>query len=178
MTTIECAREREVMDALRRGWFDDGAPLCDAGAAAELREHANACEVCGDVVLVAGMLQAERDVARSDVHVPAAGQVWWRAAIRARLEATQAAARPMTWVHGAAAACGVGLGAGLLRLAWPAFEAAGMSASESAARYVPAVEELGRVLAAAMQRSLPFAVLAAACLVLAPIALYLALSDE
>jgi hypothetical protein len=178
VTTIDCAREREVADALRRGWFDDPAPAGEAEAAAELRAHADGCEVCGDVVLVARMLQAERDVARLEVQVPAAGQVWWRAAIRARLEATHAAARPMTWVHGVAAACGIGLAAGLLRLAWPAFEAAGMSAGESAARYVPVVEELGRVLAAAMQRSLPFALLAATCLVLAPIALYLALSDE
>jgi hypothetical protein len=175
---MDCVREQEVTDALRRGWFDGAVAAGDEDAAADLRAHADRCEICGDVVLVARMLQAERDLARCDVQVPAAGQVWWRAAIRARLEATQAAARPMTWVHGVAAACGIGLGAGLLRLAWPVFEATGASAGESAARYVPAAEELARVLAAAMQRSLPFALLTATCLILAPIALYLALSDE
>ena len=178
MSPFECAREHEVAEALRRGWFDEGegSPAVPDGLD-DLRAHAGQCEVCADVVLVAGLLQAERDVARRDVQVPAAGQVWWRAAIRARLEATHAAARPMSWVYGIAGACAAGLGAALIRVAAPRLDTLDGS-SERWSDYVPAAADVAALLTTAMQRSLPFALLAAACLVLAPIALYLALSDE
>ncbi len=177
MSSFECARELEIAEALRRGWFDERpAPPAGAGEIDDLRAHAEQCQVCADVVLVAGLLQAERDVARHDVQVPAAGQVWWRAAIRARLEGTHAAARPMTWLYGVAGACAAGLGAAVIRFASP-----GLSLDASAERwsqYVPSASDAAALLTTTMQRSLPFALLAAACLVLAPIALYLALSDE
>jgi hypothetical protein len=177
MSRFECAREQEVAEALRRGWFDAAEePPAVPGSPDDLRAHAGECEVCADVVLVAGIFRSERDVARHDVQVPAAGQVWWRAAIRARLEATQAAARPMTWVYGVAGACAAGLGAAVVRFASPGFTLD--ASAERWSHYVPSAADAAALLTTTMQRSLPFALLAAACLVLAPIALYLALSDE
>ena len=58
------------------------------------------CETCREVASVSMLLREDSECSRIEMHVPAAGQVWWRAAVRARLESTHAAARPMTWMHG------------------------------------------------------------------------------
>ena len=54
-----------------------------------------------------------------EVQVPVAGQVWWRSAVRARLESTQAATRPMTWLHGVTAAITLGIMLAVIGMAWP-----------------------------------------------------------
>ena len=114
------------------------------------------------------------------VSVPAAGQVWWRAAIRARLEATQTVARPLTWLYGVSGACVLGLLVAVVGWLWPPVQQAatwigahtwsftwGVNLGEAASALSPLAQTTG------------FLVLgAAACLVLAPIALYLALSDD
>jgi hypothetical protein len=74
--------------------------------------------VCAEVAAISTLLAAERDDALRDVHVPAAGQVWWRSAIRAHAEAGRAARRPMVWLQGIAGAMALGAGAALLGLAW------------------------------------------------------------
>jgi hypothetical protein len=65
------------------------------------------------------VLSADQERSRYEVHVPAAGQIWWRSAVRARLEAAQAATRPMTWLHGIAGACAIGLTWALAGVVWP-----------------------------------------------------------
>lgn len=98
MSVPVCAREAEALDAVLRG----GWPAC---ADADLRVHVDACPVCADVVMVAAAMQEEHALACQQAHVPTAGLVWWRAELRARQEAARKAARPMTLVHGVAAAC-------------------------------------------------------------------------
>jgi hypothetical protein len=168
VNTSECVREAEVLDAVLTGGVDDQ----------ELHLHVEECETCREVVAVASLLREDRDLARHDVQVPAAGQVWWRAAIRARLDGAHAAARPITWAQGVAAACAAGLAAGGIGIAWPSVESAFGWFGARASSVSPAAIEVADLVSAAVQRSVPFAIAAAACIVLAPLALYLALTDE
>ena len=168
MNAIDCAREAEVVNAVLSGRTD-----CE-----ELHMHAEGCEVCTEVMAVAALLRDDRELARGDVPVPAAGQVWWRAAVRARLDATRAAARPLTWAQAVAGACAAGLTAGAMTLAWPTVTRIFGWLEARAWSLSPAPQDVAELVTTAIQRSLPFAVAAAAALVLAPLALYLALSDD
>jgi hypothetical protein len=174
MKAIECVREKEVIRAVLTRRWPGGA---ERDLQSELQRHAASCEICAEVVMVATVLSERRDEALRDVHVPAAGQVWWRAAVRAHAEAAQAARRPMVWLQGIAGACAVGLGAAMIRLAWPSIReaAAWISAlSSDLDLYVPEIA----TLVEALQPGLPLALAAVACLVLMPLVVYFALSDD
>ena len=114
MAPIECAREAEVLDAVVRGRWPWAAP-----GDTDLWQHAIDCPVCADVALVAPMLREEGQEAWRNARPPAAGQVWWRATIRARAEGVRAAARPITLAQGVSGACAAGVCAALIGLAWP-----------------------------------------------------------
>ena len=161
-----CMREQEVVRAVvMRSW--------PQGADEELRTHVETCASCVEAVTIATLLGEERDRALHDVHVPAAGQVWWRAALRAHAEAAEAARRPMVWLHGIAGACAAGLGAALIALVWPWVREA---LAWIAAREfdLPDVQPLLAVL----RPGVPLALAVLACLVLTPIVVYFALSDD
>ena len=168
MTAMDCPREPELVAAVLTGRV----------LAEELHMHAESCEVCREVLTAVTLLRGDRELTRGDLPVPAAGQVWWRAAVRARLEATHAAARPLTWAQAVAGASAAGLAAGALTLAWPTVEGITGWIAARAWSLSPAPQEVATLVTSAMQRSLPFAIAAAAALVLAPLALYLALSDD
>lgn len=165
----ECPREHDVVTAmLGRGWPDQ----CDEA----LRAHATRCPICRDIVDLVSSLRDERDSLYEAVSVPAAGQVWWRAAIRARLEATQAAARPLTWLYGTAGACAAGLLIAAVGLLWPSVHydsiwvnawTTGVDWGGVATMFTTLALRSGVVLLGA-----------AMCIVAAPLALYLALSDD
>ena len=144
----------------------------------ELKQHAADCEVCRDVVAVARLLSADQEHARYEVHVPAAGQVWWRAAVRARLEAAHAVDRPLTWLHGIAGACAVGVACAAIGMAWPSLREMASWFTFEAFGADSRMADVAAFVTAAMQRSLPLAFVVAACIVLAPVALYFALSDD
>jgi hypothetical protein len=63
--------------------------------------------------IVSEAIAAEAAMARSEAAPPASAIVWWRAQMRARQEAAQAADRPITIVHGLAIASGAGLMMGI-----------------------------------------------------------------
>src|SRR5688500_15809429 len=117
MTREICEHEPAVVQAvLGKRWPD----ACDQA----LRDHAEACEVCREVVSIAVLLREDYDeareaIARRDVPLPSAGQTWWRAAVHARADAARAAARPLVWGYGAAAACAIGLLAAGASAVWP-----------------------------------------------------------
>jgi hypothetical protein len=113
VNAIECSREHEVVAVVLSGRWPDA---CDR----QLREHAEACAVCRDVVAIAPALRQDQRLA--DVQVPAAGQIWWRSAIRARAEAARAAARPMIWLQALAGAGAVGAALAGVSVAWPRIE--------------------------------------------------------
>ena len=170
MADHTCVHEHDVVAAvLSRRW---------GSASDELKQHAAACEICCDVVAIAQLISSDQERARYEARVPAAGQVWWRAAVRARLEAAEAVARPLTWLHGIAGACALGVAAAVIGMVWPSlremvswltFEALGADSR---------VSDVAGLVTVAMQRSLPLAFVVAAGIVLAPIALYFALTDD
>ena len=65
------------------------------------------------------MLRRDRAQMEEHASVPAAGQIWWRSAVRARMEAAQAAARPVSWAQGMTAATLFGVVCAALVLTWP-----------------------------------------------------------
>jgi hypothetical protein len=177
MTVPECPREQDVIAAIVAGKWPRH---CDE----ELREHAAQCRVCGELVELTSLLHLERTAILDEVNVPSAGQVWWRAAIRARLEASQQVARPFSWLFGISVACAVGLAIAIVELLWSPVQQALRSAMPvswaisfgvaEATRWLPSWSDLTPLATTGA-----FVLLgAAACLLLAPVALYFALSDD
>ncbi|WP_396627202.1 hypothetical protein [Luteitalea sp.] len=78
-----CPRESEVLRAVEEGLWP-----------ADLRSHATACEACREVEAVASALREVVD-AEAALPLPAAGDVWWRAAWLARREARERALKPI-----------------------------------------------------------------------------------
>jgi hypothetical protein len=191
MSAFECPREQDVVVEVLSRRLDpglvhrslgDGGCLGDGGSHRDwdedLAAHVVACDVCHEAATVARLLREEALASRSNVRVPSAGQVWWRAAIRGRMEAVHAAERPMTWVHGLAGACAAGLVVALLGLVWPSIEGAvGWIAARSWSVPAPAAET-ARLTMDILQRGLPLALVAAAFVILAPLAIYLATFDD
>ena len=176
MTPRSCDHEHDVVAAvLGRRWPD----ACDAS----LRAHADACEVCREVVAVAALLKEDYDeareaIARRDVPLPSAGQIWWRAAVHARADAAQAAARPLVWGYGVAAACAVALliaGAGML---WPSVVPVFDFMTAQVEWVPPVAASATDALMATLRARLPIVIAVAAFLVAAPVALYFALREE
>ena len=97
MTAPECARETEIVDAIAAGQWPDAAPET-------LRAHVASCPVCADLALAASALHDDAAVAnQAPMALPSAGQVWWRAELRARHEAARLAQRPVLAVQVVAA---------------------------------------------------------------------------
>jgi len=166
-----CPREVEVVASIldRRSLrIDDDA----------LAAHIDVCETCREVAELTRLMSSDHERARRDIRVPAAGQVWWRAAVRARLEAVHAAARPLTWSHGIAGACAIGLVMALLGFAWPVVREAAWWIVERALNVAPVGEAAATLVTTSIHGSVALMVVAAACVLFAPVALYLALSDE
>ena len=158
-----CEREHEVVGlALSRRW-----PDC---ADADLRRHVDECEACRDALSVTELLASDRDALSRDLHLPAAGQVWWRAALRAHTEAAAAARRPLIWLQGIAGACGVAIVAALISATWPWM-------SEAVAAFGSMTPDVAPLIDA-VRPMMPVALGVLACVLLAPIVVYLALSDK
>ncbi len=170
MSRHECTREQEVVNAVLSGAWPEGADQA-------LTAHASDCAICGEVATVATLLREDNEQARRAVQVPAAGQVWWRAAVRARLERAQAATQPMTWLHGITASCMAGVALAAVTLAWPSIAGSAAWVKEQLLDTTPAGDVAGLVTMA-LGQTLVLGLVAAVCLVVAPVVLYLALSDE
>jgi hypothetical protein len=102
MKPVECDLESEVLAAVLRNLWPDRVD-------ARLREHVAACEICADVVAIAGAIDYAREEMRARAVVPDSGRVWWLAQMRARREAAQAAGRPITAAQVIAFACAMSL---------------------------------------------------------------------
>jgi predicted anti-sigma-YlaC factor YlaD len=97
MNATECARESEIIDEIAAGRWPLEAP-------AALTAHAASCPVCADLALAASALHDDQAAAaQAPMALPSAGQVWWRAELRARHEAVRMAQRPMLAVQVVAA---------------------------------------------------------------------------
>ena len=96
MTLTDCRHEAAILDEIEAGRWPVESP-------AALREHAASCPVCADVALVAAEMRATDTAAAATMALPSAGQVWWRAELRARHEAVRLAQRPLIAVQVVAA---------------------------------------------------------------------------
>jgi hypothetical protein len=166
---MDCEREADVLEAVAFGRWPDHA--------AELVRHAASCAVCADLAEVACALHDEREAACREAPVPAAGLVWWRATIRARADAARTATRPIGVAQSVAGACAVGLTCGLAGIAWHSVHWADRF-GELATRLATRRVELTSASALAMEHALPLVLALAACLLLAPLALYITLADD
>jgi hypothetical protein len=162
---VECPREAEVFEAVA---FD---------RIRDVREHLAACATCAEIAEVAGALRAEHTAACREAHLPSAGAVWWRATVRARAEAARTVAQPITILQGIAGACGVGLACALVGIAWRSLQWFG-SAGDLAARIADRREEIAAASTLVLQYGAPIMLALAACFVIAPLALYIALADD
>jgi hypothetical protein len=104
--TRTCRHEPAVLAAARAS--------ASTTVADDVQAHLAACEDCRLSFALVVSLQDEHAQAMSDARVPSAGQVWWRAELRARQDAAAAVARPITLATGLAAAAVVGVVASLI----------------------------------------------------------------
>lgn len=171
MNGIECTHEAAVVDAVLAGRWPQ---RCDDSVVA----HAGSCDICRDVIAIATLMHDDSERSRYDVPVPAAGQVWWRSAIRARMESTEAAMRPMTWMHAITAAVAAGVLLAIATASWPRLAQWGEQAWAAALTFFPN-PEVASSLAWGLRQSALLGLLGAAVLVLAPLlAIYVALSRD
>lgn len=110
MTT--CRYEADVLAAVAAGSWDH--------APDELKQHVTTCQPCADLALVSRLLKTDHAAVVAEANVPSAGQVWWRAQMRARAEAAEAAARPLFLAQAVACAAILGALVALVTWLWPA----------------------------------------------------------
>ena len=168
--SADCAKEQLVVNAVLSGHWPHE---CDDTLVA----HAKECMTCREVANVSLLLREDSEDSRFEMHVPAAGQIWWRAAVRARLEGTSAAARPITWMHGITGAITVGVLMAVMTAVWAMLPEAIDSAQTRAMQLLPSAEA-AQALTALLKQSLLIAGVAATLLIVAPLALYFVLSDD
>ena len=161
----DCRREAEVLEAVAL----DRLHL--------VREHLDTCASCAEVATVARALRIDLEAGCREAHVPSAGVVWWRATIRARAEAARTVSQPITWAQGVAGACAVGLAVGFGGVGWRWLQTF-TSAADFMVRLDARRDDISAVAALVLQYALPLTLGLTACLVIAPLALYFALSDE
>jgi hypothetical protein len=151
---MTCPRESEVVDALMAGRWPDA---CDD----ELRAHAAACATCGDLVLVATAIAA--DAPRADV--PTSGVMWFRIQRRERQQAARVASRTLTFVQASSIAGAIAF---MLTIV------GGLSFSDTWKTLLARAVELTNL----SQWMLPLSFAVAVTLMLAPVALYFAVSED
>ena len=67
------------------------------------------CPSCAEVAAIAQAFTDERNALMQQAQVPSSAIVWWRAQMRSRREAAEAAAQPITWAQGLVLACAAGI---------------------------------------------------------------------
>jgi hypothetical protein len=163
MNFTECNHESEILRAVNSGlWAEPANEM--------LRKHAESCAVCSDLASVALALQDDYASASQNVRIPSAGLIWWRTELRARREAVRKAERPITWVQAFGGACAAGVLLALLGRAMPWFKQSMTELFQSTES--PLIDVLTQ------NHLLLSLTLGVFLLVLAPVAIYFALSDK
>ena len=99
--TPSCAHEAEVLDLV---WTNQWPARADQS----LVDHVAACEICRDLATVASAVCDLNEATTTDVKVPDASVVWYRAEVRARQELVRRASRPLAAAQVAAGIVGIG----------------------------------------------------------------------
>jgi predicted anti-sigma-YlaC factor YlaD len=154
MTEVDCTREAEILEAITTGRWAQGGD-------AELRAHAKECPACADLASVASAIAEESAVAMRQAHVPSSGLVWWRMQRRVQAESAENAKRAVSIVQ-------------VATLAATAFAVlvilGGLSLLKNWNQWM--------VTFTAPQWNMPLILAAATCLLLAPFAVYYAVTEE
>jgi hypothetical protein len=107
MTPAACTREAEVVAAF-------SSSIDKSVSSGDLARHLTECASCAEIVQVARLIAEVQAEDVQSASVPSAGQVWWRAQVRARADARRVAERPMHITQAVAAASVTGaLAAGI-----------------------------------------------------------------
>jgi len=147
MAKRDCDREFEVLECATTGAVGE-----------ELRAHIASCDTCRDLFDVAHSVAGDRNALMRTAHPPSAGLVWWRANMRAQNEAARAAVRAGSFIQVALLIAAVAVGLAFL----------GISIDFHA---------VGHWIASAAQAfAIPLIALAV-WLILAPVAVYFAVTD-
>jgi hypothetical protein len=171
MSVHECPHEEAVVAAVLAGRWPEG---CDAA----LQAHVTDCAVCASVAEISQLLRGEHD-ALAHVQLPSAGQIWWRAAVRARIEGAQAAARPITWVQAGAGAAAIGAMCAIVAVLWPAAWGLVARAATLVTGFDPGSLQLAMPALPLIERNMMVLLAVGVAVVLTPLlVLYFALSDE
>lgn len=167
---IECPREQDLLDALASSRWPE---RCEPG----LRAHVDDCAICRDTIAVALPLLLEGDIAYAAAQVPSSGVVWWRAQVRARREAERAANRPIAIVQAFAFACGAALAGSMAYWFNPALPHWRDWLRHLTGAVSGAATSITTAPTLSPSSLLPWLMLAV-CVVLVPIAIYLAVADD
>jgi hypothetical protein len=167
MIGIDCDREDDVLAAVNTGRWPDRAD-------AELLAHVAGCAVCRDVVAVVGAFSEDAGPAP---RLPDASVVWLRSQMRARIEATRLAERPITVVQAVAFASVVGVLGAVLGASSSWLRTALQWVGESAQRLDPRGLQVPTGLTALMAEHLGVSVAIAVALMVMPVAVYWAMRD-
>jgi hypothetical protein len=161
----DCLREVDVIDAIAsRRW--------PARADAGLRAHVAACDVCADVAAVASALHEEQEATWADAAtLPSAQVVWFRAQARARAEAARRAARPIAIMQALGFACAAAVVSGLIGAV-----ALWVWTRADTLALLPTLPLVGLDVMGLAVRGTLLAI--GLWLILAPVAVYLAASDD
>jgi hypothetical protein len=166
-----CSHEPAIVEAIIAGRWP-------AAVDEETRMHVDQSDSCREVAIIAPVLRDEYLALRHDTQLPSAAQVWWRAAVRARLEAAQDASRPITLAQGVAGAAAAGLLVAIVTASWPLVSRVGLWLLAAVLHVDPGVTDAGGFVLSTVARGLFLIVPLAVALIIAPVALYFALSDE
>ena len=79
------------------------------------------CPSCAEIAAIAQAFTDDRNALLREAQVPSSAIVWWRAQMRSRREAAEAAAQPITWIQGIALACAAGILIALVGFFAPTF---------------------------------------------------------
>jgi len=148
MARRDCDREPEILAAVAAG-----------AAGPELLSHIDACESCRELLAVASAVVDDRVTLMRSATPPSAGLVWWRMNLREKREAARAAVRTGSFIQFA-------LIVGAIAVAITIF---GISID------VPAVVQ--SISASMRAFAIPLIALAA-WLILAPVAVYFAVTEK
>ncbi len=173
MIRTSCPLESDVLAAVStRRWPERAEP--------DLVAHVATCHVCADLVAVASAFEAEHAAAPVPPALPDPALVYWRARLRARVEAERAAARPITVAQAVGLAVFVGvLGAvfGATATWFQSGVAWAWGVTQSLAAFQP--PSLPQALVSLLaSHGLLLAAAAIVCVVLAPVAVYLTVRED
>jgi hypothetical protein len=163
-----CARETDVLRAVARGWVD----RADAG----LAEHVVSCARCTEVRAAGELLRAEHVRATVAARVPSAAAIWWRLDRRLREERAQRLQRLALATQAVVVAAAAGGAVGVLQVAAPWLPGPSTVASDTWGGVVWLLGTWAQPSTSFW--TLPVAIVAAAWLLLVPVALYLGFADE